>query len=349
VIKRTSLPATREAGERQWTFGRFIPRVGWLSLLPIMVVLFGAAGGAFLILPFFGPDSSPADPAPLVTPGGTSAALLDPRTGLATPISLHSPIPWHTPSAQTREAQPPLPLAGRRIGLDPGHGPRNDLGAVLVDPKTDKLILSEAEFNLDVALRCRDLLRARGAGVVLTRESADTFTAPWPADANGDGIVGGSRDDLQERVDILNDFHAEVFLSIHANGGRKRAGREDVQVLYCSTSDCAFPVESKRFGKLVLDQLRAQLAAVGYQVQTNRLMSDLEPTYPGEPPVHMFVLGPAHPPLHPRATAMPGVISESLYVTSPDDAAQLNRDAVRQAIALAYADALEAHLTGSSK
>jgi N-acetylmuramoyl-L-alanine amidase len=242
-----------------------------------------------------------------------------------------------------------LPLAGRRIGLDPGHGPRGDFGAVLVDPNTHKLILSEAEFNLDVALRCRELLRARGAAVVLTRETADTFTAPWPADVNGDGIVGGSRDDLQLRVDILNNFHAEVFLSIHANNAIDRAGRQGVQVLYCATSDCAFPAEGKRLGKLVLDQLQAKLAGVGYQVQKSRLINDLDVTYPGEPPGHMFVLGPVHPPLHVRATTMPGVISESLYVTSPEEAAQLNRDVVRQAIALAYADALQAYLRGSSK
>src|SRR3982751_4802640 len=27
-----------------------------------------------------------------------------------------------------------LPLLGRRIGIDPGHGPREDIGAVLTDP-----------------------------------------------------------------------------------------------------------------------------------------------------------------------------------------------------------------------
>jgi len=40
-----------------------------------------------------------------------------------------------------------LPLLGRRIGLDPGHGPRDDMGAVLVDPETQKLILSEDELD----------------------------------------------------------------------------------------------------------------------------------------------------------------------------------------------------------
>src|SRR5262249_931703 len=132
----------------------------------------------------------------------------------------------------TATPDPALPLKGRRIGLDPGHGPRGDLGAVMVDPNTGKLILSEAEFNLDVALRCRDLLVARGASVVLTRENADTLTAPWPSDANGDGIVGNEKDDLQERVDILNAFHAEVFLSIHANSTPNAVNLRGVQIFY---------------------------------------------------------------------------------------------------------------------
>src|SRR5207253_8913150 len=150
--------------------------------------------------------------------------------------------------AKAANADSALPLAGKRIGLDPGHGPRADLGAVFLDPKTGKVALTEAEFNLDVALRCRDLLRARGASVVLTRENPRTFTAPWPSDANGDGIVGGAKDDLQERVDILNASHAEAFLSIHANSMPNQRAVQGVQVFYCATPDCAFPVESKRLG-----------------------------------------------------------------------------------------------------
>ena len=41
---------------------------------------------------------------------------------------------------------------------------------------------------------------------------------------------------------------------------------------------------------------------------------------------------------------MPGVIVESLYVTAPAEAAELLQDDVRQTIALAYADALQAYL-----
>jgi len=221
------------------------------------------------------------------------------------------------------------------------------MGATLVDPSSGRLILSEAEFNLDVALRCRDILVARGAAVVLTRETADTFTAPWPVDANGDGLVGAPGDDLQERVDILNNFHAEAFLSIHANAGTMDPAHQDLQAIYCGTQGCPFPAQSAYLGQLVLHQLVTRLAGVGYTARGSQLETDLEADT-SDPPLHLFVLGPISPPRHVRATTMPGVLVESLFVTSPQEAAVLNRSDVRQAIALAYADALQAFLTGGN-
>jgi N-acetylmuramoyl-L-alanine amidase len=245
-----------------------------------------------------------------------------------------------------KTANPQFPLLGRRIGLDPGHGPREDLGAVLVDLGKGAIILSEAEFNLDVALRARDILIARGASVVLIRESADTFTAPWPVDANSDGETGDTFDDLQQRVDTFNNFQAEVFLSIHANGGLSDPPAEqDLQVLYCGTDDCAFPAESKRLGQLVLDQLQTKLATATGAGYGGSLLTDLSADS-SDPPEHLFVLGPVNLPRHVRATSMPGVLAESLYVTSTEQAAKLTQDNGRQAIALAYADALQAYLAG---
>lgn len=274
----------------------------------------------------------------IITTGGTSGGTSSGSYGYADA---------EPPALPTATADPQLPLLGRRVGLDPGHGPRDDLGAVLVDTDSGALTLSEAAFNLDVALRCRDILLARGADVALTRENSDTFTAPWPADVNGDGVVGGATDDLQLRIDILNSFGAEAFLSIHANGGKRDlAVRQDVQALYCGTSDCALPAENKLLGGLVLDHLSAQLEAVGYPA-SGELLTDLS-IDSSDPPEHLFILGPANTPRHVRAIAMPGALVESLYVTYPTHAAQLKQDVVRQAIALAYADALQAYLIGES-
>lgn len=139
-------------------------------------------------------------------------------------------------------------------------------------------------------------------------------------------------DDLQERVDILNSFRAEVFLSIHANNNPNISAsqRRGIQVLYCATSDCPFPGGSKTMGTLALAQLGDKLAAIGYPVQRKALFSDLAADASSVPPRHIFLLGPANPPRHVRATSMPGVLAESLYLNSPVEANLLQRDSMRQ-------------------
>lgn len=335
-----------------------------LVLLSLTFLMLVVAGGLLSRLPVANrPASAPgalsiATPTALAVAGTAQAAT----TLSPSPTPVTNTLPGASVGGETQGSAPAtptghdiagvatsslLPLAGHRIALDPGHGPRGDMGAVLVDPNTGALLLSEAEFNLDVAKRCRDLLVARGAGVVLTRETMDTFTAPWPVDANGDGLVGAPGDDLQERVDIINNFHADVFMSIHANGGTADPPAfQDIQALYCGTSDCPFPAQSKQLGKLVLDALQSKLDSLGYQVPAGLLSTDLDADT-SVPPQHLFLLGPLDPPRHVRATWMPGVLAESLYVTSPWQAVALNKFSVRQAIALAYADALQMYLTGS--
>jgi N-acetylmuramoyl-L-alanine amidase len=81
------------------------------------------------------------------------------------------------------------PLRGRVIAIDPGHPP---LGA------TGPTGLREAEANLAVALRLREMLRATGARVVMTR-TADTAV------------------DLWSRVQLADTSGAELLVSIHNN------------------------------------------------------------------------------------------------------------------------------------
>ncbi|HEX8219947.1 MAG TPA: N-acetylmuramoyl-L-alanine amidase [Chloroflexia bacterium] len=293
----------------------------------------------------------PASPTPagtLPSPTITAAlALPQPPTEQAAPPS--PTLPPSPTATLTPAADPAKPLLGRRIALDPGHGPRDDMGAVLVDDDTRKLVLAEHELNLDVALRLRDILVARGAEVGLTRVTREEFTVPWPLDANGDGVEQGQSDDLQHRIDIINESGAEVFLSIHANSSANPAKRKGIQALYCATEDCPFPSETKRLGRLVLDHLASTLERAGYPIEKSELRSDLWADSPGEEPRHLFMLGPAELPRHPRAAKMPGILVEAFYVTSPAEAEYLNRDAVRQTIAQAYADALQEYLTAGGE
>lgn len=285
-------------------------------------------------------NTAPVPLTPALTPAAPTAA-----STIAPDIA-----PTQAPALVTTQPLPTttsgLPLAGHRIGLDPGHGPRGDMGAVLTDPDTGKLILSEAELNLNIALRVRDLLQARGATVVLTRETADSFTQPWPPDTNGDGTEHDQYDDLQERVDILNNAHVEVFLSMHSNSDSDPAKRKGIQAYYCDTPDCAFPQQSKRLGTDVLAHLKDSLDQIGITASSIELKSDFWSDSPGAPATHLFMTGPVHLPSHVRATQMPGALAEAFYVTSPSEAQLLLKDSVRQTIAEAYAGALQDYVEG---
>ena len=96
-----------------------------------------------------------------------------------------------------------LPLtAPRTIVLDPGHG-GSDPG------KENKLVgLNEKTCTLDVSLRLKKILEARGWGVWLTR-SDDHELSPV------------KKKDLQMRNDLANRNHADLFLSIHFNSVEK--------------------------------------------------------------------------------------------------------------------------------
>lgn len=92
-----------------------------------------------------------------------------------------------------------LPLAGKKIVIDPGHGGRFD-GAI------GRTGLKEKDVNLDVSLELTADLVELGAEVRMTRTS-DTEVLP-----------GGSlRDDLQARCTPANAWPADIFISVHSN------------------------------------------------------------------------------------------------------------------------------------
>jgi N-acetylmuramoyl-L-alanine amidase len=108
-------------------------------------------------------------------------------------------------------------VAGKTIVIDPGHnganGTRPDVINRPVDIGTQERACdttgaatndgyTESEYNLDVALRLAEPLRAAGANVVLTR-SDDTGVGPC----------------IDERAAIGNRAAADVAISLHADGG----------------------------------------------------------------------------------------------------------------------------------
>jgi N-acetylmuramoyl-L-alanine amidase len=101
-----------------------------------------------------------------------------------------------------KEAYPPakvaLPLIKiKKVVIDAGHG-GNDPGAI------GKTGLREKDITLDIAKRLSSLLKKEGIAVAMTRQ-VDKFIP------------------LAERVEIANNFGADLFISIHVNANRVKS------------------------------------------------------------------------------------------------------------------------------
>ncbi|MED3649598.1 N-acetylmuramoyl-L-alanine amidase CwlD [Heyndrickxia sporothermodurans] len=97
-----------------------------------------------------------------------------------------------------------LPLSGKVIILDPGHGgPDGGAG------DSDAL---EKEIALKVSLFIRDYLQEQGALVLMTREDDSDL-----ADPNTKGIGRRKVEDLKNRLNMINESDADLYLSIHLN------------------------------------------------------------------------------------------------------------------------------------
>ena len=152
-----------------------------------------------------------ADPAA----GASDVAGVGVASGAVLPAGSQSSLA--SPTASPSPSPPALPLAGRVVGIDPGHN-----GGNFSDPGyINQLIwngresetcdttgtqtasgFTEASFNFAVASDLRADLIAAGAKVVMTRQD-NTSVGPC----------------VTTRAQILNDAHADVAIDIHADGG----------------------------------------------------------------------------------------------------------------------------------
>ncbi|MBM4764888.1 N-acetylmuramoyl-L-alanine amidase CwlD [Bacillus sp. B15-48] len=133
-----------------------------------------------------------------------------------------------------------LPLSGKIIVLDPGHG-GPDPGAV----KADAI---EKDIALAVSLKLRDYLQQQGALVILTRETDMDL-----ADENLKGYSKRKVQDLHRRLDMINDSNADFFASIHLNSIPSSRWK-GAQTFYSGHYK-----ESKRASKFIQEELRRNL------------------------------------------------------------------------------------------
>jgi N-acetylmuramoyl-L-alanine amidase len=232
------------------------------------------------------------------------------------------------PAALPPPAGEGLSLTPRRafqtVVIDPGHG-GDDVG-VRGEGGTQ-----EKQLTLDVARRVRQRIETRlGLRVILTRD-----------DDRGPA--------LDERAATANNSKADLFISLHANGAMA-AGVSGAEVFHlrldsegetarrdAAAEALTLPVLGG--GRRTIEVVRWDLAQAAHvdasAVLAGLLEEELRRRVPMSPrPVQqapMRVL---------TGTAMPAALVEMAYLTNPEQAAQVQKDDFKNAVAEALYDAI---------
>lgn len=132
-----------------------------------------------------------------------------------------------------------LPLLGRVIFVDPGHGGR--------DPGTMYGKIKEKDIVLEISKKLRDELSEKGAIVYMTRETDTDLSSEWDDRKK--------RGDLYRRILLYKKYNTELYLSIHINyySNTTESGAE---VLYNSINP-----ENKIFGEILMNNFKTALGS----------------------------------------------------------------------------------------
>ena len=101
----------------------------------------------------------------------------------------------------TKAQEKKLILNDKTIIIDPGHGSK-DMG-------TSNGIINEKDINLSISKYLKRSLENYGASVYLTREDDYDLSTP--------NTNTRKRSDFNNRIKIINDYNADLVISIHQN------------------------------------------------------------------------------------------------------------------------------------
>jgi len=284
---------TKRAARRRLTF-RY-----WLSGCIALI------GVAYVVMPSH--TVSTADTTSNDIPGTVSAANI-----AQTP---ESAVPLDSPRPLDKAA---VPLAIKRIVLDPGHG--GEPGAM---SNTGVL---EKDITLDVALRLRRLMEKEPYEVMLTRET--------------DQLVP-----LDKRVAFANENKGDLFISIHVNSVEPKSLRV-LETYYVGPTDDPetlklASIENKDSGysladyKKILEKIyvdarhdESRILAKTIQAQLHHSLKPVNPALQnrGVKTAPFVVL---------IGTQMPAILVEISVLSNEDEVKLLTKAAYRENIALA--------------
>jgi len=198
---------------------------------------------------------------------------------------------------------------------------------------------TESEVNLALGLCVHDELVRRGYRVLLTRDGDYMLNADRE-DVNGDGEVNHV-DEAQARVDMINAAGADLLLSIHQNNFKDDTASGPV-TYYCAARP--FSDRSLFFAHLVQDALIEAFRSLDHDVYTGRgVQQDAELITPGKGGDYIILLGPKTERIV-RPCQVPGVLSETAFLSCPREAELIRDPKVLDRLAQAYADAVGAYL-----
>ena len=182
------------------------------------------------------------------------------------------------------------------VVLDPGHGGK-DPGKVGADEELEK------DINLAISLKVREKLEEDGMEVVMTREE-DVMLSDGDADNK-------KLEDLNSRIDIINEQQPAIAVSIHQNSYSDPAVR-GAQVFYFTHSDK---------GKQAAEALQKELLEFDQENTRDIKAND---TY--------YLL---------KKTEVPTVIVECGFLSCPGEAELLTDEVYQEELAGAIAKGIE--------
>jgi N-acetylmuramoyl-L-alanine amidase len=214
------------------------------------------------------------------------------------------------------------------VAIDPGHGGPDYGTSGAVDGKR----LVEKQLTLEVSKQLAEALKKAGYRVLMTRD-ADAAVNAKAEDRNGDKKID-TADELQARVDRANEAGAAVLVSIHFNGSVERSLRGP-EIYY--SPNRPFATENKKLAESIMAAATTRLGEAKHPVTPRGVLRD---SILGG---HLFVLGPEGGRIV-RASKMPGVLVEGMFLTNDEDLKLLNDPVTIQALVRGYADGIVSYL-----
>lgn len=229
---------------------------------------------------------------------------------------------------------------GPLIFVDPGHGGPDPgvIGATSAGKTVD-----EKTETLAVALLLERRLAHDGFRVVLSRMRDTSVVKVKPDYLTGPLYsVAGEHADIEARIACANAVHAALLLSIHFNGftdpsvGGTTTVYDDAR---------PFTARNLRFADLIQSSVTAAWARAGITIPNRGVAPDSSlgsPTITARAAAygHILLLGPASPGWLADPTAMPGALSEPLFLTDGPEATLADSALGRHLLASAYARAI---------